>query len=181
MADHLERLKSHTTLDPGTGCWLWTGGTNRQGYGKSNVGKQKMLSHRAAWIVTHGPIPAGMSVCHRCDVPACCNPDHLFLGTAADNVADRDRKGRTARGDRSGSRLHPDRLARGRRNGSRLHPERLMRGEQVNTAKVTADDVRTIRRLASEGVRPGVLQRRFGLNQRSVWNIVHRRTWRHVP
>ncbi len=79
-------------------CWLWTGRTKPPGYGALQTGplgaRRTVFAHRFAWEVANGPIPAGMFVCHSCDVPLCCNPAHLFLGTQADNMADMDRKGR---------------------------------------------------------------------------------------
>lgn len=87
------------------GCWIWTGGKYNHGYGSvvwrfSPKGRGKMIAaSRAAWMVTHGPIPEGMQVCHRCDVPACCNPEHLFLGTITDNMRDMRSKGRRAMGE----------------------------------------------------------------------------------
>lgn len=74
-----------------SGCWEWTGPRLPSGYGHmSNM----LYTHRAAYQLFVGPIPDGMHVCHRCDNPPCCNPEHLFLGTAADNMHDRDAKGR---------------------------------------------------------------------------------------
>lgn len=84
-------------------CWLWTASKmDRMGHGQFTVrrdGKQSHLyAHRVAWELTHGPIPAGQCVCHHCDVPECCNPDHLFLGTQADNLNDARAKGRLVDG-----------------------------------------------------------------------------------
>jgi hypothetical protein len=73
-----------------SGCWPWTGKIATNGYGYLD----NMLAHRASWLIHHGPIPEGLQVLHHCDNPRCVNPDHLWLGTQADNVADMMAKGR---------------------------------------------------------------------------------------
>lgn len=88
-------------VDKSGDCWVWTASVFRErlGYGKfqtgSNRGESRVAyAHRVSWELHFGPIPNGLFVCHHCDNPPCVRPDHLFLGTAADNVRDMDRKGR---------------------------------------------------------------------------------------
>lgn len=77
-------------------CWIWTASRNATGYGtiQAEGGLRPLLSHRVVYELTCGPIPAGMNVLHRCDNPACCNPDHLWLGSQIENIADMNIKGR---------------------------------------------------------------------------------------
>lgn len=77
-------------------CWPWTGAKFKTGYGAIAKGGDSgaQASHRVAWMLTNGPIPEGLYVCHRCDNRSCCNPDHLFLGTAQQNTDDMMSKGR---------------------------------------------------------------------------------------
>lgn len=82
-------------LERKSGCWLWTGATaGRPRYGCVRFGKRKLRAHRVSWQIHRGRIPNGLLVCHNCDTPLCVNPDHLFLGTHADNQQDSVRKGR---------------------------------------------------------------------------------------
>jgi hypothetical protein len=94
----------------GTPCWIWQGadthhGTYSYGYGK--LGNKSYLAHRRAFTLATGIEPGKLYVCHKCDVPLCCNPDHLFLGTQLDNMKDAATKGRLryARGEQSSSEL----------------------------------------------------------------------------
>jgi hypothetical protein len=88
----LERLYDRLAVDFDTGCWNWSSTRYRSGYGKVGMGKghrgKVMPAHRAMWEAVNGPIPDGLWVLHRCDNRACCRPEHLWLGTSDDNVAD---------------------------------------------------------------------------------------------
>ena len=123
------------------GCLIW----QRTGdeYGRLRVGRNKQRRN--------GPIPHGMCVLHICDTPRCIEPSHLFLGTRADNNADRDRKGRHV----------------------------ALSGEASSSTKLTERDVREIRMLASNKSQTE-LARQFHVTQGAIWRIVHRRTWRHI-
>jgi hypothetical protein len=76
------------------GCWIWIGGKNSTNYGYLNIGKKRISSHRFSYMWYKGGIPKGMLVCHVCDNPICCAPEHLFLGTQKDNIQDALKKGR---------------------------------------------------------------------------------------
>lgn len=131
-----------------SGCWEWYGRRHSAGYGLISRGR---YAHRAAYAQAHGPIDSAQHVLHRCDNPPCCNPAHLFLGTQADNMADKQAKGRQARGARNGS------------------------------AKLTEHDVRGIRCLVSYGETHAAIAGRFGVAPSQVSMIRNGHTWRHVP
>lgn len=129
---------------------------------------------RFAWHLTMGPIPDGKWVLHRCDTPACCNPEHLFLGTQFDNMRDMVRKGR------HWTRVKPHRRATGDRHGMRLHPERRARGVDRWNALLNPDLVREIRERASRGERHTEIAASVGVKRQAVQKVVARTTWAHV-
>lgn len=102
------------------GCWEWSGSLTSAGYGHTGYLGRTRLAHRIAWELTNGPIPAGMQLCHHCDNPPCCRPDHLFIGTASDNRLDSMAKGRSIRKTHChrGHALTEDNLYRSK-NGTR--------------------------------------------------------------
>jgi hypothetical protein len=124
------RFKRKVSQQPDEkGCLLWLAGKFTSGYGMFSVNGEPFKANRVAFLIANGYLPQDMCVMHTCDVPACCNPEHLTLGTHADNAADRNKKGRLAFGERSGAYTHPERVARGERHGSVTKPESVLRGD----------------------------------------------------
>lgn len=96
-----ERFMKKVTPDPNSGCWLWGASRTSDGYGSFNYLGKTTGSHRVSYQMFCGEIPKGLFVLHRCDVPTCVNPEHLFLGTNQDNSDDMVRKKRSTWGDRN--------------------------------------------------------------------------------
>jgi HNH endonuclease len=167
-------------VDKSGDCWEWQGTPDKDGYGVFTYRGTSYRAHRAAWLVSFGAIPRGLFVCHSCDNPACVCPEHLMLGAPRSNAIDPKRKGRSATGDRCGSRIHRHKVREGIRKWIAEHPERHARGERVHSAKLTAAGVISIRRLYRGGMRQVDIAARFGIAQAHVSEIVLRKSWKHL-
>lgn len=141
------KIVKHTVSE----CWNWGASFNNMGYGVFGVGgKITALAHRIAWTLHNGEIPNGLFVLHKCDNPACCNPDHLFLGTQKQNLADCASKGRTTRGERN------------------------------PMAKLTEAKVMEAIRLSDLGISQREIGVGLGVSRSQIGMIVHGQRWNHI-
>lgn len=179
-----QRINFESKIDKSGDCHLWTSNRQNQGYGTLTLGRGNvLLAHRVSFLIHHGEIPDGMQVLHRCDVRNCVNPNHLWLGTVKDNAQDKEQKmrGNHALGLRNGRNTMPWRTARGARSGSRLHPERVPKGENNGRSKLTASDVLKIREYyATRAHSFKSLGKEFGVSHTVIGHVVTRKTWKHV-
>ena len=147
----MERFYEKVEPEPNSGCWLWTAYVHRiTGYGEFRFNGRARQAHRVAWELERGPIPDGMWVLHKCDVPGCVNVDHLFLGTHQDNMDDMMAKGRGAR------------------------------GAALPHTKLTIEDVIEVRRLRAAGMTYKALGEMFGVTRRALRDLVNGVNWKHV-
>lgn len=145
----LEDLLERAIPEPNSGCWLWERCLAPGGYGRINFHGRVTLAHRLAWqLANQRQVPEGLSVLHKCDTRCCIYPQHLFLGTLWDNMADMMRKGRQAHGERSGRR------------------------------KLSLDSVRRIRELRAKGKGATEIAQTLDLNRLTVSSIIHGYNWK---
>ncbi|WP_312595429.1 HNH endonuclease [Brevundimonas sp.] len=154
MIDFFSRYESRIEVGAPSGCWLWSAGAMPDGYGCVRPNGRTLLTHRLAYEARHGVGAAsGHLVRHRCDTPACVNPDHLVIGTPAQNSRDAVDRGRMAR------------------------------GEKVAGSRLTETDVRAIRAAYvphSKHANQRALARHYGVDQGTIMQLLLRKTWRHV-
>jgi hypothetical protein len=119
------RLQKYSRLNSDTGCVEWVGSRNTGGYGHLMVHGKLRTAHRVAFEIAHGPLPEGAHVLHRCDNPSCINPEHLFLGTHCENMADMKTKGRNIsfQGERHACARLTEEIVVRIRQDCRRHPE----------------------------------------------------------
>ncbi len=166
----VEAVLERVTPEPNTGCLLWIGAVDVDGYGLTRVRGRQFRAHRLAWEQVYGPVPAGALICHRCDQPSCVNPAHLFAGSHRDNMADRAAKDRQ--------------LAcgvRGEAHYNHLRPAFLrVRGERHGRRKLSEVQAREIIARLHAGETQHGLARSFGVSVGTVNLIALGRNWAHL-
>lgn len=167
-------------VDRSGDCWIWKGAVAKTGYGAVGYQYKNWSAHRLAWFFVHGEIPDNLFVCHRCDNRLCVNPAHLWLDTPKNNSQDMVNKGRSARGEHSPSRQHPERLARGTEHWSIKYPERTRKGSKHHKAKLTEQMVKDIRDRVNRGESPQAIANELDMHFSSIYLLVNRKTWSHV-
>lgn len=150
-----ERIKASIRIDA-LGCWIWTKSKSWNGYGRyATGGGGNARAHRISYEAFIGEIPRGLHVCHRCDVRACVNPEHLFVGTRSENLMDASRKGRLSRTHGIKGSAHP-------------------------SSKLTEDQVEEIIGHLRAEISKKRLSKMFGVSQRTILLIGRGVTWKHV-
>lgn len=150
-------------------CWYWVGFRDRQGYGRFYEPKNATSAHRASWHIHYGEIPRDLCVLHKCDNPSCVRPDHLYVGTNADNVRDRTER------KRHWANRNPREFQRHAKAVGGLASKRP--GEKNPRAKLTADDIRSIR--ASKEAKY-ILIEKYGISRSNLWLIQTGQRWKSV-
>ncbi len=183
-----ERFALQHVKADGDACWQWTGGCNSHGYGSIRDGARGVMgAHKVAWELERGPVPDGLQVCHHCDNRRCVRVSHMFLGTIQDNMADRNAKGRQARGwsiaqHRIGRPLSDE--ARAKISAAHLgrphaeeHRRNLAEATRRN-AKLTWEKAEAIRSAKAAGSSLSVLASKYGVSVKTIHAVVQGLIWK---
>jgi hypothetical protein len=197
----LDRFWAKVDRSDSEGCWLWTAGGDKQGYGHFSVAHGKHTrAHIFSWMLVHGDMPNKLCVLHTCDTPACVNPDHLFLGTRKDNADDKTAKGRTPKGEQHWrNKLTDDQVQNIRHKFEQDRISSTVLSEQYRVTpvtilnairgishahvpgatnaratyiKLTDDQVRAIRTKYAHGARVSELAREYNVHQSNISKII---------
>ena len=171
-----ETIEAYSMPVTECGCWIWMGAQLSRGYGSLNAAGFRGKAHRAAYKAFVADIPDGMHVLHKCDTPACVNPDHLFVGTHSDNMQDKHAKGRanTPTGTRNAlSQFHC--LVKSGERKAPVAPDR--RGEKNTNAKLTEFDVLHIR---NSNEKSTTLAKRYSVDRHTIIAIKKRKLWSYL-
>lgn len=159
-------------------CWPWIKAKTKHGYGAFAINGRQMKAHRFACELIHGPLAVGLEACHTCHTPACCNPKHVYGGTPTDRnraTVLRGRRNPTRKAKPPVKRVRAYRYRPSKKNG----PGKA-RGEQVNTAKLTPDDVRAIRVAGANGESIRSIACRYQIVKETARLIIRREIWKHI-
>lgn len=157
------RLMTNVAVDD-AGCWNRTTSIDRKGYTKISHNGRSRWAHRVSWIAFRSEIPEGMKVLHKCDNPKCINPDHLFLGTQAENMRDMQEK----------DRRH---MPKGENHHFARMPECIPRGERHHRTKF---DNELVLRIRADPRGSTTIARELGVHRTTIIAIRARRRWAHI-
>lgn len=168
----------HSLTRPNGACVDWVGSCDWQGIPKCTYGGKDTHLRRVMYRLVFGEVADDEVITTTCRNKKCVRHSHLKKITREEHEANRANSAAT--GDRNGLRAHPERAARGDKSGARLYPERRPRGENHKQAKLTTDDVYTIRALCGQGTPHTVVAQKYGVDPSTIGKIVRGRLWAHV-